>query len=83
MSKVNSSDLSGQLLVSRQDAARLLGNVSVATCIRLEKAGILQPVSLNPKSSTSQKFYTQDNVLSVAAQKDAGSVRARMSTHGK
>ncbi len=66
--KINPPDLSGQLLVSRQDAAQLLGNVSVATLMRLEKLGVLHPVSLNPNAPMSQKFYRSDDILAVSRQ---------------
>jgi hypothetical protein len=45
------------LLVSRKRAAALLGNISVATIIRMEARGILTPVRLNPSSASGQVFY--------------------------
>lgn len=45
------------LLVSRKNAASMLGGVSVATIIRMELRGALIPVRLNPHSLTSQVFY--------------------------
>jgi hypothetical protein len=51
------SAVPGQLLFSRAQAAKLLGGLSFATLIRLEKAGRLRPVKLlnNPSGKT---FYT-------------------------
>src|SRR4051794_35136754 len=55
------------LLVSRQDAALILGNVSVATIIRLEQAGRLTPVRLNPIKTTAQVFYRMHQVAEIAS----------------
>jgi len=54
------------LLVSRKDAARMLGNVDVSTIRRLEKEGLLKPKRLNPRSPTAQVFYAIENVEAVA-----------------
>lgn len=54
-----------QLLVPRAVACRMLGNISTATAIRLEKLGRLQPVKPggSPSGAT---FYRYDNVVAVA-----------------
>jgi len=59
------------LLVSRKDAARMLGGVDVSTVRRLEKAGILVPKRLNRRSPTAQVFYAYENVV-AAAQGEGG-----------
>jgi hypothetical protein len=56
------------LLVSRKQAAVMLGGVSEATVKRLEEAGILRGKRLSRKA-TAQVFYDYDNV--VAAAKEA------------
>lgn len=39
-----------RLLINRREAARLLGK-SVATIARLERAGVLTPIKINPKKA--------------------------------
>lgn len=60
------TQLDDQVLVSRQDSKRLLGNVSTATLARLEKLGILKPIRLNSLAPRGQVFYARDNILSAA-----------------
>jgi hypothetical protein len=55
-----------QLLVSRRDTARLLGNVSVATVIRLEQSERLTPIRLDP-TKMGLVFYAWDQVMAVAS----------------
>jgi hypothetical protein len=57
---------SQQLLVSRADAAKMLGNVSTATIVRLQKAGRLKPIRLNPRKATAMVFYATADVSAVA-----------------
>jgi hypothetical protein len=54
-----------RLLYSRKQTQQLLGDVSIATLIRLERAGILRPKRLL-NSPTGQVFYTHENVVEVA-----------------
>jgi hypothetical protein len=53
-----------QLLYSREQAAKLLGGVSVSTIIRLERAGKLQPIRLSG-SPTAQVFFRAKDVLTL------------------
>jgi hypothetical protein len=53
------------LLVSRADAAVMLGGVSVATMVRLEDAGLLHPKRLMG-SPNGTVFYSFKNVTEVA-----------------
>jgi hypothetical protein len=55
-----------QLLISRIDAARMLGNISVTTVMRLEKEGVLKPVRLNPRKPTAQVFYRYESIAALA-----------------
>jgi hypothetical protein len=60
-----------QLLFTRQQARRLLGNVSVATLQRLEAQGILRPKRLDPsKAGIGQVFYTRANLLELVGDDD-------------
>jgi hypothetical protein len=54
-----------QLLVTRKDAAKMLGGISLMTLIRLEKEGLLKVRRLN-RSPSAQVFYGYDNVVAVA-----------------
>ena len=54
------------LLVARRDAAAMLGGVSIATLIRMEAAGTLQPVRLNRQARTGQVFYRHDDLVRLA-----------------
>jgi hypothetical protein len=54
------------LLISRKDAAVLLGGISVATLIRMEANGTLHPVRLNRQARTSQVFYRAADVERLA-----------------
>lgn len=55
-----------QLLVSRADAARMLGNVSVATITRLQVAGRLTPRRLNPRKPRAPVYYPIEQILAIA-----------------
>jgi hypothetical protein len=55
------------LLVSRKNAALMLGGISVATIIRMEARGALVPVRLNPNSTTSQVFYRLSDLKALVS----------------
>lgn len=61
---INESEqrLVSEYLYTREQARQVLGGISVATLIRLEKAGDLKPIRLNKRSPTSQVFYTGHNL---------------------
>jgi hypothetical protein len=54
------------LLVSRQHASVILGDVDPTTLYRLEAEKILFPIRLNPRSEKSPVFYRKGNVLALA-----------------
>jgi hypothetical protein len=54
------------LLVSRRDAAQMLGRVDVGTIKRLEQMNVLRPLRLNPRSPTAQVFFNVDDVIALA-----------------
>jgi hypothetical protein len=54
------------LLVTRKQAAEMLGGVSIATIKRLEQAGVLRGKRLNGRSPTAQVFYAYQNVVAIA-----------------
>jgi hypothetical protein len=54
-----------QLLYSRAQAARLLGNVCVMTVVRLEKRGLLTPVRLDRRSKSGQVFYRHSDLIAL------------------
>src|SRR4051812_16039632 len=51
------------LLYSREQAAKLLGGISVATLIRYEAMGFLRPMRLNRSSRLSKVFYRRSDLL--------------------
>jgi len=53
------------LLVSRRDAALMLGGVDVSTVRRLERMGVLVAVKL-ARTAKAQTFYVYDNVVAAA-----------------
>jgi hypothetical protein len=55
-----------RLLHNREEASRLLGGVSTAKLIRLEKAGRLRPIKLDPEKPAGMTYYTHENLLAVA-----------------
>jgi hypothetical protein len=55
------------LLVTRKQAAALLGDISIASIKRLEEFGVLHAKRLNPRSATAQVFFDCDEVAAVAA----------------
>ena len=57
---------SAPLLVSRKDAAALLGGCSVMTLIRMEARGELQPIRLNRTAKAGQVFYRYDDIAHLA-----------------
>jgi hypothetical protein len=54
------------LLISRRDAAVMLGRVDVCLIKRLEKMGVLHPMRLNPRSTSAQVFFDISEVIAVA-----------------
>lgn len=54
------------LLVSRRDAALMLGGISIASIKRLERSGELTAIRLNRRSPTSQVFYRRAQILALA-----------------
>jgi hypothetical protein len=54
------------LLVSRADAAVMLGGVSVMTLIRLEQRGELQPIRLNRAAKAGAVFYRYTDLVALA-----------------
>jgi|GEM_PF-6933176 len=54
-----------RLLFTRKQAAELLGGINHSTLRRLESAGLLKPVRLNPGPGA-MVFYRADNVRAVA-----------------
>ena len=54
-----------RLLYSRRQAKPLLGDISVATMLRLEALGVLIPIKPNG-TPTSMTFYSHENLLAVA-----------------
>jgi len=65
-----------QLLFSRKQAAKILGDVSHAKLKDLEAKGILRPVRLDPHCPTGQVFYTGDNLQQIARGGDEGDADA-------
>jgi hypothetical protein len=55
-------NLIGEYLYPREQARQILGGISIATLVRLEKAGVLKPIRLNKHSPTAQVFYTGFNL---------------------
>ncbi len=64
-----------QLLVSRKDAAQMLGGVSTATIKRLEQAGVLHPRRLR-RSLSAQVFYGIEEIIAVAQGAEADDAAA-------
>jgi hypothetical protein len=54
------------LLVSRKNAAEILGDVSVMMLIRMEARGELQAVRLNRTAKTGQVFYRYEDLVALA-----------------
>jgi hypothetical protein len=53
-----------QLLFTREQVMRMLGGISYPTVIRLEAAGKLPPVKLNP-GKTCKTFYRRADVMAL------------------
>jgi hypothetical protein len=61
--KINTDQyLISDYLYPRKQARQILGDISIATLARLEKAGVLKPIRLNKHSPTAQVFYTGSNL---------------------
>jgi hypothetical protein len=54
-----------KLIVSRTEAAEMLGGVSTLTLIRLEHAGRLKPIRLTRRAS-GKVFYSFPEILALA-----------------
>ena len=52
--------------MSRKDAARILGGISIATIIRLEQSGRLRRVRLNLAVKSPKAFYRRGDVFALA-----------------
>jgi hypothetical protein len=57
------------LLITRKRARYLLA-ISLATALRLEKLGVLDPIKLNPTSDNSMTHYRYAQVLALAKEGD-------------
>jgi hypothetical protein len=55
------------LLYSRRQAQHLLGDVSIATLLRLERMRRLRPIKLNKTSPTAATYYSRANLLELVA----------------
>jgi hypothetical protein len=58
------------LLVSRKDAAVMLGGISMATMQRMEARGTLRPVRLNRDAKAGQVFYRHADLVALAQGSD-------------
>jgi hypothetical protein len=64
---VDSDELTvGQLLVSRQAACKILGNISKITLTRLEEKGVLRGIRLNKTSAVAKVFYRMSDLRALA-----------------
>jgi len=61
------ADQSPSIFVSREEAARLLGGISVRSVIRLEDAGRLTPVRLNPSSTNSRVLIRRSEIEALGS----------------
>ena len=59
------------IFVSREEAARLLGGISVRSVIRLEDAGRLTPVRLNPNSKFSKVMIRRTEIVALGEVENA------------
>lgn len=59
------------IFVSREEAARLLGGISVRSVIRLEEAGRLKPVRLNPNSKSSKVLIRRAEIVALGEVENA------------
>jgi hypothetical protein len=66
MPEIAADALVRPLLVSRRDAAVMLGKLDVSSIKRLERMGVLHPMRLNPRSPAGQIFFQYDEVVMVA-----------------
>jgi DNA-binding transcriptional MerR regulator len=57
------------LLVSRKDAASMLGGCHPRTLVRLEKRGLLRPIRLTPGGAG---YYSPENIAELAKGTDHG-----------
>jgi hypothetical protein len=60
-------------LVSRKQAAQLLGGISIASVIRLERKGLLTRVRLDPSVKSPKGLYSLHDVIALTkAKKSSG-----------
>lgn len=62
-------DRSDRLIVSRKEAAQLLGGISVVSVIRLEQKGLLPRVRLDPRVKSPKAFYRLGDVIALTKSK--------------
>jgi hypothetical protein len=64
---------SDRLVVSRKQAAQLLGGISIASVIRLERKGLLTRVRLDPSVKSPKGLYSLHDVIALTkAKKSSG-----------
>jgi hypothetical protein len=51
-----------EYLYPREQARQILGGISIATLLRLERAGVLKAIRLNKRSPTAMVFYQGTNL---------------------
>ncbi|MGE5305424.1 MAG: hypothetical protein ACM3TN_19110 [Alphaproteobacteria bacterium] len=66
-----------RLLVDRNDAAEMLGGISVASLIRLEHQKVLTPIKPT-RNQLGKTFYNIDEVRALARPSSTKRVRAEM-----
>lgn len=59
------------IFVCREEAARLLGGISVRSVIRLEDSGRLKPVRLNPNSKFSKVLIRRAEIVALGEVENA------------
>ena len=65
-----------QLLYSREQASKLLGGISVATLIRYEGMGLLEPVRLNKTTPVSKFYYRRSDLLRLVGERGGDDAEA-------
>jgi hypothetical protein len=55
-----------QLLYTREQVMRMLGGISYPTVCRLETAGRLRPIKLNPSGKLARVYYRRADVMALA-----------------
>jgi hypothetical protein len=62
---LSKDEKSPPLLVSRKEAARLLGGTSTSTIRRFEKLGLLKGIRLNRRVANGQVFFRYTDLLKL------------------